>query len=150
MMTEKEMQNKCIKLEKKLYELAKAEKYNFDAISDVAELVLTTASEDKKLVQDECTAAKIALKTFDADDFINDKIINIVKRNKVYFSSLKYDEHITGLIKTEIKLRRRFIDQLFKDNDIMKYHENTLRFCPFTTMAVVIIIGQKMEGQGII
>ena len=36
MMTEKEMQNKCIKLEKKLYELAKAEKYNFDAISAFA------------------------------------------------------------------------------------------------------------------
>ena len=85
MMTEKEMENKCIQLEKKLYELAKAEKYNFDAISDVAELVVTTATEDKKLMQDECAAAKIALKAFDVDDFINDKIINIVKQNKVRF-----------------------------------------------------------------
>lgn len=150
MMTEKEIENKCIQLEKKLYELAKAEKYNFDAISDVAELVVTTATEDKKLMQNECTAAKIALKAFDADDFINDKIINIVKQNKVRFSSLKYDEHITGLVKTEIKLRRHFIDKFFKDKNVMKYHEDVLRFCPFTTMALVIIIGQKMEGQGII
>ena len=150
MMTEKEMENKCIKLEKKLYELAKAEKYNFDTVSDVTELVLTAASEDKKLMQDEYVVSKIALEAFDVDDFINDKIINIVKQNKVRFSSLKYDEHITGLVKTEIKLRRHFIDKFFKDKNVMKYHEDVLRFCPFTTMALVIIIGQKMESQGII
>lgn len=149
MMTEKEMENKCIQFEKKLYELTKAEKYNFNAISDVAELVVTTATEDKKLMQDEYVASKIALEAFDVDDFINDKIINIVKQNKVRFSSLKYDD-ITGLVKTEIKLRRHFIDKFFKDKNVMKYHEDVMRFCPFTTMALVIIIGQKMEGQGII
>ena len=155
MMTEKEMEKKCIEIEKKLYELVKDE-YSFKAVTGREKSIMEMISADKALMDLEYEISKIALEKLSVDETINDDIISIVKQNENSFRSLgyyannsDYDENLKIIINGEIKRRWECIKQYIRDNDLLKYNNNVMKSCKFTTTMMIIIIGQKMEHDNI-
>lgn len=152
---EKQFSQRSINFLKKLYPVVKSAGYDFSLVDNdqFRDIVTKTACMDTSLLTEECEASKILFDGYNDEDII-EAIKVPIQQNVVFIKPEISVEKYIDLMKAELDLRRSSIKWVlnseFTNLRIMKYHVDIVKFCPNTTMLLLLLAFNKMKREGML
>ena len=140
---------------KKLYPVFKDAGYDVKISDELRDAVAKIACSDTELLKQECTAGKMLFDAYTDDEIIS-AIEPAIYKNVLFIDDEISIERYTKLMKAELEYRKSDVKWLlnsleeYPNEKIMQYHIGIIKYCPNTTMLMILLAFNKMEREGLI
>lgn len=152
---EQKLAKRSIDFLKKLYPVVQDAGYDINITDELRDAVAKIACSDTKLLKQEYIAGKMLFDVY-ADDEIISAIEPAVYRNIAFVNSENNVEKYIKLMNAELEYRRSDVEWLLNSSSeylnekVMSYHIDIIKYCPNTTMLMLLLTFDKMKREGIL
>ena len=152
---EQKLAERSLNFLKKLYPVFKDAGYDVKISDELRDAVAKIACSDTELLKQECTAGKMLFDAYTDDEIIS-AIEPAIYKNVLFIDNEISVERYTKLMKAELEYRKSDIKWLLNsleehpNEKIMQYHIGIIKYCPNTTMLMLLLTFNKMEHENMI